>query len=190
MTKYHPNLKVLAFVGLSGTGKSSATNYVTSKNYPKVYFGGIILNAMDEAGLEKTPENEKQFREDYRLKYGKDSVANKIIDQIYSLQSAGQHHIVADGLYSWTEYKTLKKEFGSRLILVALIAPKKLRYHRLKNRPVRPLSIEEVNIRDVSEIENLEKGGPIAIADYAILNNDNLEDFYHQIDDVLEEIEF
>lgn len=190
MTKYHPNLKILAFVGLAGTGKSSATNYVTSKNYPKVYFGGIILDAMDKAGLEKTPENEKQFRENYRLQYGKDSVANKIIEQIYNLQSAGQHHIVADGLYSWTEYQTLKKEFGSRLTVVALTAPKKLRYHRLKNRPVRPLSEEGVNERDISEIENLEKGGPIAIADYTIVNSINMDEFYHQIDELLEEIEF
>ena len=45
-------------------------------------------------------------------------------------------------------------------------------------------------MRDVTEIENLEKGGPIAAADYYALNNGTIEDLKSRMDEILKEIEF
>lgn len=186
----HPNLKILAFVGLPGAGKSTAVDYLTEKDYPKVYFGGVVLDAMTKAGLEHTQENEKPFREALREKEGKDFVVKRIIDQIHHLANAGQHRIIADGIYTWTEYKAMKREFPGELTVVAVVTPKHLRYHRLANRPVRPLTEKEASERDWAEIENLEKGGPIAIADFYIANSDDVEHFHQQIDEIVEKIEF
>ena len=187
---HHENLKILAFVGLTGAGKSTAVDYFTEKGFPKVYFGGVILDAMTEAGLEHTQENEKPFREEFREKYGKDAVANRIVDQIRHLADAGQHRIIADGLYTWTEYKILKKAFPGELTVVAVVAPRHLRYHRLANRPIRPLTSTEAYDRDHAEIENLEKGGPIAIADHFIINNGSIEAFDKQLDALASDVHF
>jgi dephospho-CoA kinase len=187
---HHENLKILAFVGLTGSGKSTAVEYFTKKGYPKVYFGGIILDAMTEAGLEHTQENEKPFREEFRIKYGKDAVANKIVEQIKHLADAGQHRIIADGIYSWTEYKVLQKAFPGELELAAIVAPRRLRYHRLTQRPVRPLTSNEAYARDVAEIENIEKGGPIAIANHYIINSGSMEHFDEQLDELANELNF
>lgn len=183
-------VKILAVVGLTGSGKSEVVNYITEKGVPKVYFGGIVLDAMTEAGLEHTQENEKPFREELRRKEGNDFVVNRIVTQIRGLIDAGQRRIVADGLYTWTEYKVLKREFPGELTVVAVVAPKNLRHHRLTTRPIRPLTIEEANNRDWAEIENLEKGGPIAVADYYLDNRGNLADLASQIDQVVEETHF
>lgn len=190
MTHPHENLKILAFVGLTGSGKSTAVEHFTRKGFPKVYFGGVILDAMTEAGLEHTQENEKPFREEFRKKYGKDAVANKIVEQIQHLASAGQHRVIADGIYTWTEYKVLKAAFPGELQMVAVVAPRRLRYHRLNNRPVRPLTNSEAYERDAAEIENLEKGGPIAIADHFIINDGSIENFDRQLDAIAEELDF
>ena len=187
---HHENLKIIAFVGLPGAGKSTAVDYLTRKGYPKVYFGGVVLDAMDKAGLEHTEKNERTFREELRAKEGKDFVVNRIVEQIRNLADAGQHRIVADGLYTWTEYKTLKRAFPGELSVVAVVAPKHLRYHRLTQRPVRPLTEQEASERDWAEIEHLEKGGPIAIADFYIGNSDNVDHFYQQIDEVVEHLGF
>ena len=48
----NPNAKIIAFVGMPGAGKSSAVDYLTKKGYPKVYFGGVILQAVKDSGLE------------------------------------------------------------------------------------------------------------------------------------------
>ncbi|NCQ54464.1 dephospho-CoA kinase [Candidatus Saccharibacteria bacterium CG11_big_fil_rev_8_21_14_0_20_41_19] len=183
-------IKIIAFVGLAGAGKSVAVDYVTAKGYPKVYFGGVILDALTETGLEHTQENEKKFREEIRAREGKDFVAQRIIKQIHSLIDAGQHRIVADGLYSWTEYKVLKHEFPGELELVAIVAPKRLRHYRLLTRPVRPLTQTESDQRDWAEIEGIEKGGPIAIADHFIINDGSMEQLHEQVDKVLTDIDF
>lgn len=188
--KHPSNTKIVAFVGLTGSGKSTAVDYLASKGYPKVYFGGIVLDAMTEAGLEHTQENEKPFREELRRKEGKDFVVKRIIEQLHGLIGAGQHRIIADGLYTWTEYKALKREFPGELTVAAIVTPKRLRHHRLLTRPVRPLTQNEANLRDWAEIENLEKGGPIAIADHYIINDGNLESLHQQIDKELQEIKF
>lgn len=184
------NLKILAFVGLTGSGKSTAVEHFTNKGHPKVYFGGVVLGAMDEAGIEHTAENERSFREKLREEHGKDVVVNKIVEQITNLANAGQRRIIADGLYTWTEYKILKKAFPGELITVATVAPRRLRYRRLAERPIRPLTSNEAYERDQAEIENLEKGGPIAIADHFIINNGSLDHFDEQLDDLAQETGF
>lgn len=184
------SVRILAFVGLTGSGKSEAVSYVCDKGYPKVYFGGVVLGAMKDAGIEWTEANEKKFREEIREREGKDFVVKRIIQQLHDLVDAGQRRIVADGIYSWTEYKAMKKEFPGELTVVAVVAPKRIRHHRLTTRPIRPLTNDEANTRDWAEIENLEKGGPIAIADYFLHNDRDLETFQAEIDGVMREIGF
>ena len=187
---HNQNIKIIAFVGLAGSGKSTAADCIASKGYPKVYFGGIVLDAMKAANIEDTAENEKIFREELREKEGIDFVSKKITEQLHSLINAGQHKIVADGLYSWTEYKMIKHEFTNELTVVAIVTPKKIRHHRLLNRPIRPLTQLEADQRDWAEIEHLEKGGPIAIADHYIINDGDIEKLHRDIDAILSEIDF
>lgn len=187
---YNNSVKIIAFVGLAGAGKSAAVDYLTEKGFPRVYFGGVVLDAMTEAGLEHTQENEKPFREELRAREGKDFVAKRIITQIHGLIDAGQRLIVADGLYSWTEYKSLAHEFPGELNIVAIVTPKKIRHHRLLSRPVRPLTQKEAEDRDWAEIENIEKGGPIAIADHYVINDGTMEHMHEQIETVLKDIDF
>ena len=79
MSEKTSDVKIIAFVGMCGSGKSTAIEVLTKQNIPKVYFGGVILNAIKEAGLEITPENEKRFREELRQKEGKDFIVNRVV---------------------------------------------------------------------------------------------------------------
>lgn len=184
------NVKIIAPVGLAGSGKSSAVAYFTDKGIPKVYGGGIIYKAMKEAGIEPTWANQEQFREDIRAREGKDFVVKRAINEIRNLINAGQKRIVFDGLYSWSEYLLLKREFPGQVKVIAIVTPKHLRYQRMAKRPERPMQPHEVDQRDWSEIENLEKGGPIAIADYFIVNDGSLEELHAKIDRELADLAF
>ena len=181
---------ILAFVGLPGSGKTTAVDFLTEQGYPKVYFGGVIYQAMAEAGIERTAASETKFREEIRAKEGKDFVVKRIVKQLHDLIAAGERRIVADGLYSWTEYKILKQEFGPQLHVVAIVSPKRLRHHRLAIRPGRSYTEKEANERDWNEIEHLEKGGPIAIADHYISNNGDLDTFHKDITKTCKELHF
>jgi len=69
--------------------------------------------------------------------------------------------------------------------VVAIFTSRSLRYARLWQRTVRPLSTEEAEQRDFAEIENVEKAGPIAIADYTILNDGSEDDLLLVVDRLL-----
>ena len=188
--KSNQDVKILAITGMTGSGKSAATEYLKSKGVPSIYFGGIIYKEMNEAGIEITPESQQKFREEIREREGKDFVVRRAIKQVHDLVNAGQKRIILDGLYSWTEYKVFKHEFPGEVILVAMVPPKRIRYERIGKRSDRPFSQEEANQRDWSEIENLEKGGPIALADYYIVNDSTEEETHGKIDEIVREIGF
>ena len=186
------NVKIIAIVGMSGSGKSVLVDHLTSKGYPKVYFGGMIYKEMEKRGIPRTEdgESEKKFREQIREEEGKDWVVRQVIAETKDLIQAGQKRIILDGVYSWTEYKTLKHEFPKTLTFIAVVVDKHLRYERVAKRPERSFDGKAIRERDRSEIENLEKGGPIAAADYYILNNGSIEETNAALDKILKEIEF
>lgn len=186
------DIKILAIVGMSGSGKSVVVDYLTEKGYPKVYFGGMIYKEMNRRGIERTAdgESEKRFREMIRETEGKDWVVKQVIDETKNLIKAGQKRIVLDGLYSWTEYKALKREFPGQLTVLAVVVPKALRHFRVGKRPERPFNTKEIQERDRSEIENLEKGGPIAMADFYVLNDDTVAKLHDDVDKILRRIDF
>mgnify|MGYP001038447898 CR=1 FL=1 len=186
------DVKILAIVGMSGSGKSVIVDYLTEHGIPKVYFGGMIYKEMQKRGIERTidGESEKAFREMIRNTEGKDWVVRQAIAETKDLISAGQKRVVLDGVYSWTEYKTLKHEFPGDLTFIAVVTTKSLRYERVAKRPERPFDGKAIRERDISEIENLEKGGPIAAADYFILNNGTVEDTQNQLKEVMKTIGF
>lgn len=177
--------KIITLVGMPGAGKSSCVDYLTGKGLPKVYFGGITLDEVKKRGLPINEENEKFVREDIRKQEGNDAYAKRIVAQIKALFEEGHDIVVADGLYSWSEYKIFKDEFDDDALIIAIMANRALRHERLARRPERPLTNKEVTEREYAEIENIEKGGPIANADYTILNNGAADEMIASLEDVL-----
>jgi dephospho-CoA kinase len=178
--------RVIAITGMTGSGKSEVVKYLEQNNFFKIYFGQATLDEIKKRGWLLTPENEKKAREAIRKDYGMAAYAilnlEKITKALINLS------VVIDGLYSWSEYKVLKEKFKDDLLVIAVTAPRQLRYQRLAARPVRPLTAAEAENRDIVEIENIEKAGPIAMADYTIVNDGALAELNQKIDSVLKEI--
>jgi dephospho-CoA kinase len=184
------NVKLIAFVGLAGTGKSAIAEYLGELGVPKVSFTDIIMNGVAQAGLEPTLENERIIREQMRLDSAGDRVATEAIEQVRRLIDGGQHRILIDGLGSWDTYKRLRHEFHGNLTVVAITARRHIRHRRLTQRPEHPMTSQQIDERDYDEIETLNKGGVIAIADYYLSDNSSLEQLHIQIDNLLRDIEF
>lgn len=186
------SIKILAILGMTGSGKSTLVDELTERGIPKVHFGNMLYKEMEKRGIERTPdgESEKAFRKEIREAEGKDWVGKQAVAEVKDLIAAGQKRIVLDGLYSWTEYRLFKHEFPGMMTTIAVVAPRALRYERLSKRPDRPFTAHDAQVRDYAEIEDAEKGGPIAIADYYILNSGSLDELKHSFDTILKEIEF
>ena len=179
--------KVIAIVGMCGSGKSIASDMLVEKGYEKVYFGGVTMEKLQENNLEVTPENEKMMREKLRAELGMGAFAKILLPRIK--EYAKSKNVVLDGLYSWDEYEIIDADLGDALKVIAIVADKELRYSRLKDREIRPLTKEEAKARDLAEIENIRKAPPIAYADYYVLNNGTLEEYRDRLEEIIKELE-
>ena len=178
--------KIVAIVGMCGSGKSVASDYLVEKGWKKIYFGGVTMDELKKNNLEVNPDNERMMREKLRKEYGMAAYAILLLPKIR--ESIKEHDTVLDGLYSWDELVVLREEFGDELKVIAVTADRSLRYNRLTTREFRPLTNEEALKRDIAEIENLAKGGPISLADYYILNNGTKEEYIERLEEIIKEM--
>lgn len=156
------------------------------KGYAIVRFGDITDDEVKKQGLELNEENERPVREALRKKHGKDAYAKLSLPRIDAALKTSD--VVVDGLYSWEEYIFLKEHYGGDFIVVVVWSSPKARYAHLGGRKIRPLTPQEAASRDRAEIENLNKGGPIALADYTVLNDSSMADLKAQVEGIIDKL--
>jgi dephospho-CoA kinase len=176
-------LKVVAIVGMAGAGKSEVARVFEEHGFKKVRFGDITDEELKNRELESNEENERYIRQQLREKHGMAAYAKLNLPRIDS--SLKSSNVVVDGLYSWEEYTLLKERYGERLSVLAVWASPATRHARLDHRAKRPLTLEEAASRDKSEIENSNKGGPIAMADFTIVNEASLEELERETERII-----
>jgi len=165
-------MKVVSIVGMTGAGKSVVAKVFEDNGFTRIRFGDVTDEEIGKRGLELNEKNERYFRELLRKQHGMEAYAKLNLPRI---DSALRHSdVVVDGLYSWEEYTFLKTHYGKDFCVVAVWASPRIRYARLTSRSNRRLTLDEATSRDRAEIENLNKGGPIAMADFTIINESSL----------------
>lgn len=179
---------IIAVVGLIGAGKSEAVARFVAHGFMRFGFNDVIYEEVARRGLARTEQNERMVREELRKNFGIAVVAERLVARVDAAMKEG-HHVVLESLYSWAEYKLMKEQFGDQFRICAIYAPPAIRYRRLASRPERPFDEAAAQSREYAEIENLQKGGPIAIADWTISNlGDDKNEFLKAVDGVVEEI--
>jgi dephospho-CoA kinase len=167
-------MKIVSIVGMAGSGKSEVAKILERNGFLRIRFGDITDAEVRKRGLELNEASERYVREQLRKEHGMAAYAKLSLPEIDSRLKLAD--VVVDGLYSWEEYTLLKNRYGERFAVVAVWASPKIRYERLAKRPVRSLTREEAMGRDIAEIEKTNKGGPIAMADFVIINESSLGD--------------
>lgn len=179
---------IVAVTGMPGSGKSTAITVAKDLGYDCIRFGQLTIDTVRERGLDVTPDNEKIIREELRQEHGMAAYATLNLPTIEKMLE--KSNVVIDGLYSWSEYKVLKQKYGDRLSVLAIHVPPTLRYERLSERMTdetdtalnnRTISKEDAMKRDAAEIENIEKGGPIAMADHMLVNTNGYDEFVAEL---------
>ncbi|MFA5990671.1 MAG: AAA family ATPase [Candidatus Doudnabacteria bacterium] len=175
---------ILAIVGLAGAGKTESTEYLMKKTgWPKVYFGQVVMDEVATRNLPVNEANERMVREELRAKHGMASMAILSIPKIKELYKTT--NVILESLYSWEEYLAIKEEFAENFKVVAIYSSLPTRVERMKIRPVRPLTEADLISRDKSQIENLHQAGPIARADWTIINEGSKEGLYKNLDEII-----
>ncbi|MDP2950767.1 MAG: AAA family ATPase [bacterium] len=187
--------KIVAIVGMAGAGKSLASDFLVKQGFAFLRFGQITLDEAKRRGVKGEAE-ERKIREGFREKHGMAAFALLNMPKLDELLESS--NVVVDGLYSWAEYKVLKEKYGENLKVIAVYAPPGLRHKRLENRNTkqksdtalrfRSFTKEEAVARDFAEIEKSDKGGPIAMADFTIVNIYSVKAVESALEEILAQI--
>lgn len=181
--------KVLAFVGMPGSGKTEAGKIAAELGLPVLRFGQAVLDeALQRGGVGE--KYERAVRNELRVKLGMGALAIMNLAKIKELL-AGHEAVVCDP-YSWDEYKILIKEFGREQVrVIGICAGWGIRHQRLQHRHFDPgkdaqayyraYTESEAWQRDLHEIEESDKGGPIAMADYYIINEGSIAELREKV---------
>lgn len=182
-------LKVIAVVGMPGSGKGVCANHLHKKHdWPVIHFGSMFYEEVKRRGLDNV-KDETFVQKDMRAQEGPEVLAKHALKKAREYSEKDNQVIIFDGLYTWPEYRYLEQELGDNLLVIATAAPKKLRRERVLNRKDkhRKYTLEQLITREVGEIENIEKGGPIAYADYTIVNDNSMDAMLSKLDKIISE---
>ena len=176
-------MKVVSIVGMTGAGKSEVARVFEENGFIRIRFGDVTDEEIGKRGLELNEENERHIRELLRQQLGMSAYARLNLPRIDSALKYSD--VVIDGLYSWEEYTFLKTCYREDFYVVAVWASPRTRYARLTSRLNRRLTLEEAASRDGAEIENINKGGPIAMADFTIINESSIENLKKEAERII-----
>jgi Uncharacterized protein conserved in archaea len=176
-------MKVIAFVGMPGAGKSEASAVAREMGMPVVIMGDVLRDEVRGRGLPPTDENIGGVANQLRKDEGMDAIAKRCIPKIEALQARA---VVIDGIRGIAEVETFKRAFGENFTLVKIDAPFELRLERLRRRARSDDmgTADWLKQRDEREL-SWGMGKAIDVAEKSVVNLDPIEKFKEEIRSIL-----
>jgi predicted RNA binding protein with dsRBD fold (UPF0201 family)/dephospho-CoA kinase len=176
-------MKVIAFVGMPGAGKSEASAVAREMGMPVIVMGDVLREEVRERGLPPTDENIGAVANQLRKDEGMDAIAKRCIPKIEALKA---RVVVVDGIRGIAEVETFKKAFGDNFTLVKIDAPFELRLERLRQRARSDDTgtADWLKQRDEREL-SWGMGKAIEVAEKSVVNLEPIEKFKAEIKSIL-----
>lgn len=146
-------MRVIAFTGMPGAGKTDAVAEAKRRGLPIVVMGDFVRAEVRNRGLPPIDENLGRVATEMRQRFGADVWANRTADDLMA-QHQKDPLVVIDGVRTLAEVETLRRRLGRSFYLVSIEAPPADRARRLmaRARSDAPLSPADVAERDRREI--------------------------------------
>jgi len=175
-------MKVIAFTGMPGSGKSEAVKVAIEMGIPVVRMGDCVWEEVKRRGLEINDENVGRIANEMREKYGKDIWAKRTFEKI----DPSWDTVVIDGIRNIEEVEFFREKLGKDFTLVAIHASPETRYRRLmeRRREDDSTTLEKIKERDERELR-WGIGVVIAMADVIIVNEGSLDEFREEVENTL-----
>lgn len=178
-------MKVIAFTGMPGSGKSVAVNVAKELDIPVIRMGDVVWEEVRNRGMKINDENVGKVADEMRKKEGMDIWAQETLETM----DPDIEKVVIDGLRNREEVELFKEKLGGDFSLIAIHASPETRHRRLleRKRDDDSVSIERIKKRDKREL-SWGIGVLIALADSIIVNEGPLDDFRKRIKRVLQSL--
>ena len=171
----------ICVAGMPGSGKSLVSEAARRMGLKVVVMGDAVREEALRRGLPLTRESLGELMLRLREELGPDAVARLCMSKV-----GGEEVVVFEGVRSLAEVEFFRRAFD-RVYVVAVHAPPRLRFERLKarGRSDDPSTWEEFTERDVRELR-VGLGDVIALADYVVVNASTPEEVLRQAATLIE----
>ncbi|MDI6805957.1 MAG: AAA family ATPase, partial [Candidatus Bathyarchaeia archaeon] len=177
---------VVGLAGMPGAGKSLVVYVAKEMMYGVVVMGDVVREEAAKRGLDPTPENLGKIMLELRHKEGSSVIAKRCLPKIQEIRES---KVIVDGIRSLSEVEEFKKRFP-HFTLIAIHSSPETRFKRLyhRQRSDDPKNWEIFHERDMREL-SVGLGEAMAMAEYLIVNEENLDVVKGKVRAVLRKVE-
>jgi dephospho-CoA kinase len=176
------DVRIIGLTGTNGAGKGEAAAYLIGKGYTYYSLSDLVREELRNKEKEVTRNNLIKMGNELREKFGPDFLAKRVMEKV-------RDRAVIDSIRNPSEVEYLKKQ--KDFILLALDAPVKLRYERVRKRGRKEsaTTLEEFIEKEEEEMTGHEKGQQLQncmeMADYTLINDGSLKDLHKKLEELL-----
>lgn len=183
---------IIGLVGTSGAGKSTASHYLKNKGFFIVELSSFLKIEAEKRGINLINKRILQdIGNDLRIEFGPEILAKKAYEQIIVKKI---NKSVVDGIRNTGEIEYLRKI--KNFLLIAIDADQEIRYKRIVKLRGKEwvgtyqdfLNIEKRDSNLGDQKTGLRVSDCLKMADFKIINNNKITDFYKKIDKIIESL--
>ena len=167
-------MKIFVIVGMPAAGKNIARTYAESKGLVYYATGDIVRAEVKKHGVEADAIGTAKISDELRGKDGM-GVTRLALEAVIKSSAAVSF---LEGMRSWPEIELIRQK--ADCVIVAFLAPRKLRLERICSRGRADDSPQTFDGRDQREIA-YGTAIPITLADAYILNTGTMDDAIKQL---------
>ncbi len=183
-------MKVIGLTGTLCSGKGSVKEIISRKfDCYSISLSSVIKAEMEKKKGELSRKVLQDRGNELRKNYGPDILARLATDYMQK----DKEILIVDGIRNPAEVEYLRKKFGKNFFLIAVDAPREIRFERMvkRNRKDDPKTWEEFLETDERD---LGKGEPeygqqvkkcMEKADFLIINDKDLKDLEQKVEEIM-----
>jgi dephospho-CoA kinase len=184
-------MTTIGITGTIGAGKGTVVEYLKTKGYKHYSVRNFLLTEIKRRRIEPVRESMKDVADDLRKNFS----PGYIMEELLAEQKRDGVNGVIESIRALGEIELLRKN-AENFHLLAVDATPELRYGRIYARKSTTdnVTYEEFLTYEKTEMSNTEPWkmnllACIAMADFKLENNGNLDDLHKKIDEVLKAIQ-
>lgn len=179
---------ILGITGTNGAGKGTVADYLRKQGFGYYSVRGFLMEELEKRGIPANRDTLTELANELRRSKG----ASYILDTLYERAERAGTDAVIESIRTVGEVKELRKK---GMLLLAVDANPDIRYGRVALRksvtdnvslPEFMMQEERESKSDDPSVQNLKH--TVALADFTLNNDGNLEQLYADTDAIIEKI--
>ena len=177
---------IIGLTGTNGAGKGTVAELLKEKGFGYYSLSDEIREEVRKRGLDEGLDNLIRVGNELREKEGPATLSKRILKRI---KESKKNNFIVDSIRNPAEIEELRK--NKSFILIAVDAPVKLRYERVKSRKRASDFVSFEKFREQEEVQL--KGGKtgqqllkcIGMADFKIINDSDIDELKEKVEKIL-----